>query len=294
MRKDALAAAGSLLVIVAALFPPQVIDRASAATAKAAGKKVTFATNTFRIARPNDTERLVVLCPGKKVPLGGGMTSSPPPGPGSEGIYPHSYERLGEQAGWHSTVLLFDPTPGTTTPRNVTLQVVCGKKLRPGGSRHDILNLSPGQTKTAVAKCPSGRRLFGGGFQRMYFDHRGGVFVTESRAISAKAWSVTGRSFGIFGAQMVAIAYCVKGKKPRLTEVSASTTIATGAFGTATTPECPPRRRLTMGGFSTSPTGSTLMTNGIINPDGTWSTSGYNNFGPAARLTAFGYCLRPR
>ena len=39
-------------------------------------------------------------------------------------------------------------------------------------------------------------------------------------------------------------------------------------------------------------TGSTLVTNGVFNADGSWSTSGFNKSGPTASVTAFGYCLK--
>ena len=46
-----------------------------------------------------------MVCPGGKTvtPLGGGMSTSPEPGPDGEGVYPHSYERLGAQRGFHVT-----------------------------------------------------------------------------------------------------------------------------------------------------------------------------------------------
>ena len=49
------------------------------------------------------------------------------PGPDGEGIYPHSYERLGAQRGFHISEVLFDPTIASTTPRNITLQTVCAR-----------------------------------------------------------------------------------------------------------------------------------------------------------------------
>ena len=54
------------------------------------------------------------------------MSTSPPTSSDGEGIYPHSYERLGAQRGWHISVVFLDPSPGSTTPRNVTVQALCG------------------------------------------------------------------------------------------------------------------------------------------------------------------------
>jgi hypothetical protein len=44
------------------------------------------------------------------------MRTDPPPGPDGEGVYPHSYERLGVLHGWHVTAALIDPSPSRTTP----------------------------------------------------------------------------------------------------------------------------------------------------------------------------------
>jgi len=265
---------------------------AAAAKRKAhARKAVSYAQRTFQLSGANRKQRLTVRCPGRLVPLGGGMTSSPLPDSDGEGIYPHSYERLGVQHGYHSTVVLFDPSAGSTTPRSVTMQVACARKQKHVTPPHKTVFVGPGETKTAVATCPGRRHLFGGGFQRTDFVARGGDYITESRAISQKSWSVTGRAFGGFGGELTAIAYCWHSKKPLLTEVSASTSVGTGEFATATTPSCP-RGKLVFGGFSTSPAGSSFFTNGFINTNGSWQASAYDRFGPDASLTAYGYCLK--
>jgi hypothetical protein len=292
-RKLAGALALALLACVALLLVRFTggSDAASHPKAHASGS-ITYKQKTFSISGANAKRRLVVRCPGRLVPLGGGMTSSPLPAADGEGIYPHSYERLGVQHGYHSTVVLFDPSPSSTESRNVTLQVACARKQRHVTPPHKTVYVSPGQTKTAVATCPGRRHLFGGGFQRTDFTARGGDYITESRAISDKSWSVTGRAFGQFGGELTAIAYCWRSKKPLLTEVASSpTTVGQGRFATATTPPCPVGR-LVFGGFSSSPAGSILLTNGVINGDGSWSASGMNHFGPSGSITAYGYCLK--
>lgn len=256
-----------------------------------ASKSVTYSQQTYGLDGANTKRRLTVRCPGHLVPLGGGMTSSPPPSADGEGIYPHSYERLGVQHGYHSTVVLFDPSPSSTQARSVTMQVACARKQKHVTPPHRTVYVGPGQTKTAVATCPGRRHLFGGGFQRTDFTGRGGDYITDSHAISSKSWSVTGRAFGSFGGQLTAIAYCWHSKKPLLTEVSASASVPVDRYATATTPPCPVGH-LVFGGFSSSPTGSVLMTNGMINGDGSWSASAMNQFGPAASITAYGYCLK--
>lgn len=257
----------------------------------AAARAVSYKHKGFNLSGANQKRRLTVRCPKRRVPLGGGMTSSPTPSADGEGIYPHSYERLGVQHGYHSTVVLFDPSPGSTTARHVKLQVACVRKQKHVTPPHTTIYVNPGETKTAVATCPGRRHLFGGGFQRTDFVARGGDYITESRAISSKSWSVTGTAFGGFGGELTAIAYCWHSKKPLVTEVSASASVAPGQFATATTPSCR-RGHIVFGGFSTSPAGSLLFTNGSFTGNGGWEASGMNRFGPAANIAAYGYCLK--
>ena len=253
---------------------------------------LTLASKTFRMTAPDETQRLTVLCPGKTQPLGGGMTSTPAPGPDGEGVYPHSYERLGVQGGWHFSPVLIDPSPSATTQRRVTAQVMCGVGLIPTASPHKTVFLKSGQTKTVTARCPKGSQLFSGGFQRTDFRTPGGDYVTESRAIGTKAWRVSGRAFGLFGGELTAIAHCVTSKRPLLRQVSASTPLPAGQFAKATTPACPKGRKLIAGGFSANGSHDIFFADGSFNGNGTWSASGFGYFGPAPSLTAYGYCLR--
>ncbi len=248
-------------------------------------------TRKFRMGRPNQKRRLTVRCPGNKWPMGGGVKTNPPLSAGGEGVYPHSYERLGVQGGFHTTPVLWDPTPRSTQRRTVKLQVMCGRKLGKVTPPHRTKYVKPGKTKTVIATCPGRRHLFGGGFQRTDFISRGGNFVTESHAISSKSWKVVAHAFGDFGGEITAIAYCVRSRRPLLREVSATTTIGHGQVGTARTPPCPGKRRLVYGGFHSSPSGSMFMADGHFKRDGSWSTSAFNRFGPTANLTAYGYCL---
>jgi len=261
-------------------------------------RALSMATKTLRLTRSDQTARGEVLCPRGKFPLGGGMISNPPLGSDGEGAYPHSYERLGAQRGWHVNPVLIDPSVlidhnrNNVTPRSVTLQVICGKGLVPATGPRKTIFLKSGQTGTVKAKCPKGQYLMSGGFQRTNFKTPGGDYVTESRAISPRAWRVTGRAFGDFGGELTAIAYCDRSKRKLLTEVSAATPLPTGQYATATTPPCPRGRRLTSGGFSANGSHDTLFAGGSINPNRTWSASGFGYFGSAPSLTAYGYCLR--
>jgi hypothetical protein len=257
-------------------------------------RALAFASRSFKISKPDIPDRFDIRCPGRTFPLGGGATSNPPVEPDGAGAYPHSYERLGVQRGWHISQVLFDPTPADSTARQVTLQVICGKGVVPTVSPHKTIYMRSGQTKTAVARCPGGTQLFSGGFQRNNWISTGGSYVTESRAVGTKAWVVSGTAFALWGGELTAIAYCAKDKSLPLSEVSASTTIPAGAAATATTPTCPAGRSLTSGGFSLNGSQNAFFGDGSLNRDGTWSATGYGFFGAVPSFTAYGYCLKAK
>ena len=278
----------------------KVLGRRAALARRAAARRgnrgplraLRIVTKTSRLTKPHRRQRFEAPCPGKTFPLGGGVSSSPGLGPDGEGVYPHSFERLGAQRGWHVSGWLFDPSRGKVNARNVTVQVVCGLGLVPLSSPHKTVFTKPGETKTAIARCPRGQQLMSGGFQRTDFLNDGGNYVTESRAVGSNAWRVSGAAYGEFGGELTAIAYCVRSKQPLISEVSASVPLPFGDAATATTPPCPPGGRLTFGGFSANGSDQTFFSSGVITDEGTWSATSFGISGPTI-LTAYGYCLGP-
>src|SRR5262249_53477921 len=120
--------------------------------------RISIASGSSRLSAPNETKRLTVNCPGGTSPLGGGFVSSPPAGPpDGEGVYPHSFERLGVQRGYHVSATMIDPTPSSTMARQATVQAVCAAGFSPAiPTPHRTVFLRPGQTKSVTASCPAG------------------------------------------------------------------------------------------------------------------------------------------
>jgi hypothetical protein len=283
------------MIGVAAAALASLALAATAPVADAAKKqpsRVFMKSGTITLSRPDEKPRATVSCGGGKrvIPIGGGMYSTPSPGADGEGVYPHSFERLGAQRGWHVTPVFYDPTPRTSTSRQAVLQVICGPKTRSIGAFRRTVYAQPFEEASATATCPGGRRLFGGGFQRTNFVTRGGNYVTSSRAVSDRAWRVSGSAFGTFGGELTAIAYCRVSKKPLVTEVSSSTTVPVDTYGATSTPSCPGPRVLVSGGFSTSQPASSLFADGYVNGAGGWTAGIFNAFGPQTELTAYAYC----
>jgi hypothetical protein len=263
-------------------------------------RDLTDATSAFRMAQPDETARFEVQCPAGTSPLGGGMFNATPLEGDGAGIYPHSYERLGVQAGFHVTATLVDPSPAEPASHPGALQVICGRGLVPIASPHATTYVRRHDTGTVTAHCPEGTQLFSGGFQRTNFTtpgvSHGGIFyggnyITESRAVGTTGWRVSAGTTDRDGGELTAIALCARDASLPLTEVSGSASVDEGESASATTPRCPPGRALVAGGFSFGDSHDALFANGYFSRRGTWSATGYGWFG-SADLTAYGYCLK--
>ena len=284
-------AGGTLLAVLAGLI---ALGAAGAVAKKPKVRNpghLVMATQSYQLDKVDDRQRMTVSCPGTKEPFGGGFFTTPTPELG-QGVYPNSYERLGQQSGYHITANLINPFKTEVIPKTVTLQVVCGKKAGPLTSPHSFVNLGPGSgPKTVIAKCPKKQSLIGGGYQQTNGVTDQGVIATESHRISSRAWQVVAHDPGGFGGKAVSIGYCVKSKKSLTTEMAASVTIPQRGTETATTPPCPPDRQLVFSGFSAPSDGSIRFLGEWFNPDGSTSAMGVNSGAPAA-LTAYSYCFR--
>jgi hypothetical protein len=291
----ALRAVGGTYVLDSNKGTIRILGRKGAATPGLARtlRGASLVTQTFRLNKPDTAPRLEVLCPRGTEPVGGGMSQSPGVGSDGEGIYPHSYERLGAQLGFHVSVVVLDPSPSQTTSREVTVQVVCGRGVEPATpTPHRTVWVRTGQTKTVTARCPKGQFLVSGGFQRTNFRSDGGDYITESRAAGPKAWRVSGSAYGPTGqGELTAIAYCAKMKKPKLTEVSSGPVpVNANQVGSTTTSACPKGKRLVAGGFSSGGSSNAFFADGTINAGNTFTTRSYGFFGPVSSLTSYGYC----
>ena len=296
----ALATAGVIALAGIAVLQQLDADRAGAANGPIATKsaKLVLANDSsLTMSQPNEPARAAVTCPGRLEPYGGAQSASPDPDREGEGVYPHSYERLGAQSGFHSTPVLYDPTPWAHQTYQVTLQVLCGKKPGKIADPHDIAtNVPSGASRTLVVTCPKKSVLIGGGFQRAAFEAGGGVYPTESHAISKTKWQASGTAFGDIENDMVSIGYCMASpkRKPLLTEMSSSVVIPPSSVRHTTTPSCPDNRRLVWNGFKTDPLASMFFADGIINGDDSFTASAYNKSNAPATLTAYGYCLKKK
>src|SRR5829696_349718 len=274
----------------------------SQAAGAGALRDLTAATEEFRMAKADGTSRLEVLCPGGAHPLGGGMVNATPLGKDGEGVYPHSYERLGAQGGFHVTATLIDPSQDVTASRRVGLQVLCGQGLVPTASPHATTYVHRHETATVTAECPDDTQIFSGGFQRTNFTTPGveryggpvygGGYITESR-VEGNGWRVSGGATGENGGELTAIAYCGEDRSLPVRTVSTAVSVGEHKSASATTPRCPEDHVLISGGFSFGDSRDALFADGYFTRGGRWAATGYAWFG-SADLTAYGYCAAAR
>lgn len=263
-------------------------------------RDLTSATKEFRMREADGTSRLEVLCPDGDHPMGGGMYNATPLGKDGEGVYSHSYERLGAQGGFHDTATLIDPSQNSTATHRVVLQVVCGQGLVPSASPHATTYVHRHESATVTAHCPKGTQIYSGGFQRTNFTTPGvvrfgghiygGDYITESRA-DGNGWRVSGAATGENGGELTAIAYCGEDSSLPIKEVSTEVSVGEGKSASATTPRCPKDHVLISGGFSFGDSDNGLFADGYFTRAGTWAATGYGWFG-SANLTAYGYCAQ--
>ena len=239
-----------------------------------------------------------MLCPGGKYPIGGGMIADPAPGPDGEGVYPHSYERLGAQRGFHISAVLFDPTRASTTSRDITIQTVCARGQIPQNPTPHKTCSSFRADQVRDRSLPEGPAADHRRLPAHELRQHGGNYVTESRAIGTNAWGVTGSAYigsgTTGGGELTAIAYCVKAKGPILNEVSASSPVPAMGNASATTSSCPSGLTLTSTGFSLNGSRNAFYGGSSLNSDGTTTANAFGYFDAADSLTAYGYCQRTR
>jgi hypothetical protein len=262
---------------------------------------LTSATKEFQMREPDGTSRLEVLCPDGAQPMGGGFLNDTPLGKDGEGVYSHSYERLGAQGGFHDTATLVDPKQKATEIHRVMLQVVCGRGLVPSASPHATVYVHRHETASVTAHCPAGTVIFSGGFQRTNFTTPGvkrfgghiygGNYITESRADGTDGWRVSGGATGENGGELTAIAYCGRDSSLPVKEVSTEVSVGEGKAASAVTPTCPDGYALISGGFSFGDSHNALFADGYFTRGGRWAATGYGWFGQA-NLTAYGYCAQ--
>jgi hypothetical protein len=152
---------------------------------------------------------------------------------------------------------------------------------------------STGAVSTAVATCPSGTVVIGGGFSAPLLSSTSQIGVVDSYRTAPGSWTVSAVELGGSGA-VTADAYCRRTTKS-ITDVAATGTVPGGtATSGSAAATCPAGTQLVAGGFQSSrgPTPAALalpLTN--MASGSTWTLVSVNNATTAQTITAHAYCL---
>jgi hypothetical protein len=159
-------------------------------------------------------------------------------------------------------------------------------------------------TVTATAKCPTKRRLVGGGFAADA-DRKGGVVPIESHANGKRGWIASGLKSGEGDPSFETHAYCRKGA-PKLKQRSA-TVVVPGTAGepgpeTAATATCPRKRKAVAGGFAVPPGANAsgeirpgVVTSSLRSAKREWSASAQLvDVAGSTQLTTYVYCSKKK
>jgi hypothetical protein len=149
------------------------------------------------------------------------------------------------------------------------------------------------EDSTAVATCPTGTVVLGGGFSTP-FDSATALAVFNSYRSGATSWTVDAVRFR-GAATATAFAYCRRAARP-ISDVTATGTIPNGGQSGGASATCPTGSHLIGGGFQSSrapaATVAYSLTNMSTAPE-TWSLVDVNGSGASGSrtITAHAYCL---
>jgi hypothetical protein len=232
---------------------------------------VTTKSNTAALPGDATTHPVTVTCPVGAKSVGGGIRLSDAINDYAQGSYPRG-KRVWTAAGRN------DNPPDT----EVTAFARC---LR-GAPMSSITETAPvpadGSSHEAVARCPRGTLVAGGGIKIADDDT---LETAGSYPSSPRAWTAVARPTGTPG-EVTAFARCLRGKN--LIQRSQDLNMPSDAQTHEVTARCPARTKLTGGGLELSePNGNYLQGS---YPEGRrgWTAAGYDG----GLLTAHAVCLK--
>lgn len=215
------------------------------------------------------------LCPAGTASTGGGHWFRTPFGL----VIDLSRPAAGQASGW--TVRAINSSAGSAF--DVTAEAVCGT-VRDRQVVSGSAVVQPGQTGEAVATCPAGKTITGGG------GTTNGLVIDASRpAPSGQGWRVRARNPTGTARTLVVDAVCADA--PSSGVVMGSLTAPPNSDGRATV-SCPAGTVSTGGGYSFTPTTdiSVVVHEPSSSPQG-WVVEARNRTGTSRTVTVYAVCL---
>jgi hypothetical protein len=164
----------------------------------------------------------------------------------------------------------------------------------------ETITIPVGQFDTATASCPTGTKVFSGGFQAEPIDLMGTtpvLYVSESRRASKRTWEASAHSNGNEEGDLTAYVYCRSGRKLKARQATATISDMSPETSSADfQARCKRRERVVSGGFG-SPDDSgeftpRFLTSKKLGKRG-WEVEAFlGSMGGTIEVTAHAYCER--
>jgi len=233
---------------------------------------------------------VTATCPkGEHVSFGGVISEfkPPPKTTGHPSVYPTSMHRT---AAGQWTVSGLSETVGTGS--HLSAVAYCDRGAVPRVASGTV-RLPGFAASTAIATCPTGTVVVGGGFSSGS-SRTNLEYVGQLERASSTRLAVTMGNVVNVATTVTAIAYCAKGSAP--TEHTTTLTLAGHKGGTARV-NCPTGSALVFGGVDVSPPTGTAGNYSAVVPFSwtaqsptQWVVSGYDVGNVSGSLTAVAYC----
>jgi hypothetical protein len=241
------------------------------------------------VVRKNGSGSVTTTCPGGEHVAFGGVVAQfrPPPNvPDRPLVFPEGMRRTAPDR-W--TVDGQSDTKGVGS--RLSAVAYCDFGPAPLTAAHTV-TLQAGRAGSAIATCPAGTVVLGGGFKSGASPQHMELIAQLERGSSTQ-WRVTLRNISKFATTLTALAYCGRGTTP--TEYSSTISLARDKGGTARA-NCPAGMSLAFGGVVVTSPGSGAAAADLeafsLTAASTkqWVVSGYNAGNSAGTVEALAYC----
>ena len=228
------------------------------------------------------------VCPaGEHVTSGGVIGQFRPPVGNGPIMFPEGMRRTAGNKwtvyGWNNALF---------TGSRLTAVAYCDHGAVPAVAEQTVA-LPGGKVATAIAACPAGSVVVGGGYNSASSPGHLEI-VVRLGLLSARQWVVSMGNFRSAGTKLTAIAYCGHGVAP--TEAAAAATLGAHKGGTVRV-SCPSGTSVLFGGVAASSPGTSSKQFADLAPFSwtaadtkQWVVTGYNAGNLAGTLFAVAYC----
>jgi hypothetical protein len=221
-----------------------------------------------------DVGTATVNCPSGSLVTSGGFAAS------SKMVV---YTQLQSGNGWQIYAKNYDSVAAPVTIYAVCLSHVSGTTSFQLASA----TVGTGTYGQAVANCPAGSVVTGGGFA----SSADNLWVYNS-SMSGNGWQVYARNLSGSSQPVNVYAICLSGSSATSTSISTNSSVPGGTYGSAEA-ACPSGKLLTGGGYALSDNLSVYNSSMDVSDSTKWNVYANNSGGSYALMNVYAVCLTP-